>query len=201
MLWLGFSGIRGWHRRLALLALAAIFSIHICPSKAATNTFPRYNVRVWQIDDGLPQNSVWAITQTREGYLWIGTQQGLARFDGMRFVAIDSKAAPELKHGYITALCASRDGGLWIGCSGNGLIRMHDGQFSHFSETDGLPTNHLNCILDSTDGTVWIGTDYGLTRYRDGKFTTLTEKHGITAVRALFEDSQGSIRAATSRGL
>ena len=168
-----FSGIYCWRRRLVLLALAAFFSAQLSSLHGATNTFPRYNVRVWQIDDGLPQNSVWAITQTKDGYLWIGTQQGLVRSDGIRFVTLDSKAAPELKHGYISALCTARDGSLWIGCSGSGLFRIRDGQFSRFSEADGLPTNHLNCILEAGDGTLWIGSDYGLKRFREGKFTRL----------------------------
>src|SRR5215831_16588191 len=81
------------------LAFAWLIDLH-----AETNSFPHYNVRVWQIDDGLPQNSVWAIAQSKDGYLWVGTQQGLARFDGLRFLLLDDKAAPELKHGFITAL-------------------------------------------------------------------------------------------------
>src|ERR1041385_7519313 len=201
MLWPGFSGFIRWRRGLASLALAAISSVSVSSLNGATNIFPRYNVRVWQIDDGLPQNSVWAITQSNDGYLWVGTQQGLARFDGMRFVTLESKSAPELKRGYISALCTGSDASLWIGCSGSGLFRMHDGQFSRFSEADGLPTNHLNCILEASDGTLWIGTDYGLTRYRDGKFTTLGDKQGIVAVKALYEDKRGVVRAATSRGL
>src|SRR5215475_3211496 len=79
--------------------------VHLTPELlAATNDFPRYSVKVWQTDEGLPQNSVWAITQTKDGYLWVGTQQGLARFDGLRFLSPDNPAAAELRHGYITAL-------------------------------------------------------------------------------------------------
>jgi len=200
MLWAAYKRVRRWQAWRALPALVVI-SIYPLAASGATNGFPRYNVRLWQIDDGLPQNSVWAITQTRDGYLWVGTQQGLARFDGMRFVNLDSKAAPELKHGYITALCTGKDGSLWIGCSGSGLFRMRDGQFSRFSEADGLPTNHLNCVLEAADSSLWIGSDHGLTHFKDGKFTTFADKHGVAAVKALFEDRQGTIRAATSRGL
>src|SRR3954470_17512083 len=64
---------------------------------AATNGASRFSVRIWQMDDGLPQNSVWSITQTTDGYLWVGTHEGLARFDGTRFRVLDEPEAPELK--------------------------------------------------------------------------------------------------------
>src|SRR6476469_6001353 len=117
--------------RFLAVALALAWSIDLL---AETNSFPHYNVRVWQIDDGLPQNSVWAIAQSKDGYLWVGTQQGLARFDGIHFSSVDSPAAPELKHGYITALCCAKDDTMWIGCSGSGLVRLRHGQFTHFTE-------------------------------------------------------------------
>src|SRR5689334_23097304 len=88
----------GFWRHSWIISTALYFHAHCLAD--STNTFPHYNVRVWQIDDGLPQNSVWAITQTKDGYLWVGTQQGLARFDGVRFVSLDHPSAPELKHGY-----------------------------------------------------------------------------------------------------
>src|SRR5215831_783431 len=103
----------------ALLCVQAPFAV-----PAGTNNFPGYSVKVWQTDEGLPQNSVWAITQTRDGYLWVGTQQGLVRFDGIRFTPVDDKAAPELRHGFITALTTARDGSLWIACAGTGLVHM-----------------------------------------------------------------------------
>src|SRR6266700_6484703 len=80
---------------------------------------------------------------------------------------------------------------------------MKEGRFSHFSETQGLPTNHLSCLLEAKDGSIWIGSALGLTCYNEGKFTTFTEKNGLgnNSVRALCEDSHGIIRAATARGL
>src|SRR5262249_30739504 len=120
-----------------------------------------------------------------------------------RFAPVQDDAAPELQHGFITALCASRDGSLWIACSGSGLLRLKDGVFSRFTEAEGLPTNHLNCVLEASDGAIWIGSELGLARYSGGKFATLTEKHGLgnNSVRALCEDARGVIRAATGRGL
>src|SRR5438552_10302938 len=67
-----------------------------------------YNVRIWQTEDGLPQNSIYSLIQTPDDYVWVGTREGLARFDGIRFTVPDEKAAPELRHGWITALCVGR---------------------------------------------------------------------------------------------
>ena len=162
-----------------------------------------YSFRTWQTDDGLPQNSVYSIAQTRDGYLWIGTGEGLARFDGVRFTALDDSAPAELQHGLIAALCADGDGSLWIGCDGFGVVHWSGGTFSRFSEKDGLVSNRIRCLLEGGDGALWIGTEGGLTRYKDGKFTSFAERNGLAAnsVRGLCEDQQGNLRIATLRGL
>ncbi len=162
-----------------------------------------YGFRAWQADDGLPQNSVHAIAQTREGYLWVGTQEGLVRFDGVRFATLGENAPPELKQGSITALCTDRDGSLWIGCDGYGVAHLKDGKFTHFSEADGLLNDQVRCLLEARDGVLWIGSEGGVTRYRDGRFKSFTEKSNLASgsVRALCEDDQGNLRIATLRGL
>src|SRR6185295_15057344 len=143
---------------------------------ATTNAVSSHRVRIWQTDDGLPQNPVHAITQTLDGYLWVGTQEGLARFDGVRFTTVDEKIALELKHRWITALCAGADGSLWVACDGVGVIRLKNGIVSRFAETNGLPSNQTRCLLESRDGAIWIGCEGGLTRFKDGNLTTYTEK-------------------------
>ena len=169
----------------------------------STNQITRYNIRIWQTDDGLPQNSVYSITQTRDGYLWVGTHQGLARFDGIRFALLDDPAVPELRRGWITALCSSRDGSLWVAVDGTGVIRLKDGKVTRFSETEGLVSNQTRCLAETRDGSVWIGTEGGLSRYKDGKFSNFTVRNGLgnNPVRAICEDQNGIIRIATTRGL
>src|SRR5215469_13765340 len=131
---------------VAVSRWAALFLIaaSTLAASGSTNPIARYTVRIWQSDDGLPHNSVWAVTQGAHGYLWVGTQQGLVRFDGLRFVSLDESAPMELRRGWITALCVTEDGSLWIGCDGYGLARMKDGSFTHFAEAEGLPSLHIN---------------------------------------------------------
>jgi ligand-binding sensor domain-containing protein/two-component sensor histidine kinase len=182
---------------------AAWFGPGGAAAPGATNGVTPYDVQGWQVDDGLPQNSVHAITQTREGYLWVGTEEGLARFDGVRFAALGDNAPPELKHGSIGALCAGRDGSLWIGCEGYGLARLKEGKFTRISEVDGLLSNQIRCLLEGRDGALWIGSDAGVTRYQDGRFRNFTEKNNLASklVRGLCEDAQGNLHIATARGL
>ena len=179
------------------------FTASILSAIGSTNSIARYSVRMWQSDDGLPHNSVWAVAQGAHGYLWVGTQQGLVRFDGLRFVALNDSAPQELRHGWITALCVSRDESLWIGCDGYGLTRMKGGAYSHFGEAEGLPSLHISCLMEARDDSLWIGTEGGVTRFKDGKFATFTDKSGSGAnsVRAICQDREGKIRVATSRGL
>ena len=96
---LGFA-----RQRLALMPGLLFVAAAACSAAVLTNGVMPYGVRVWQTDDGLPQNSVYAIAQTPNGYLWVGTREGLARFDGVRFVTLGENAPPELSHGWITAL-------------------------------------------------------------------------------------------------
>jgi len=191
-----------WASALVRLSIwAAGFGLAACFSAIATNAVMPYRIRAWQTDDGLPQNLVYAITQTADGYLWVGTREGLARFDGVRFVALGENAPAELSRGWISALCTSHDGSLWIGCEGYGLARYKDGRFTPFSEADGLLSNLIRCLLEAKDGALWIGSEGGLSRYQEGRLRNFTEKNGLASnsVKGLCQDHRGHLRIATLR--
>ncbi len=184
---------------LLLLVVAAPL-----PSAVASLQAPiQYNYRVWQTDDGLPQNSVHAITQTPDGFLWVGTEDGLVRFDGIRFTELGGQAGRLLRHCPISSLKAAYDGSLWIGTTANGLWRLHEGHYDHFTSTNGLPGNEIRCLLIAKTGILWIGTDQGLARWRN---VDLQPFHadaplGDPSISALCEDSKGILRIATRGGL
>ena len=90
---------------------------------------------VWLTENGLPQNTVHAIAQTKDGYIWIGTEEGVARFDGVKFTIFDKQNTPELKSNYIRTLLADRQGALWIGTA-QGLVRMLNGKFTVFTREE-----------------------------------------------------------------
>src|SRR3954467_15610861 len=80
------------------------------PSKAIT----QYGQAVWKTENGLPQNSVNAIVQTRDGYLWVATYEGVARFDGVNFKVLNKRSSPALKNVAVRAMCEDQNGNLWI---------------------------------------------------------------------------------------
>lgn len=163
----------------------------------------QYAARVWQIDDGLPHNEVRAIAQTHDGYIWVGTRGGLARFDGINFTCFDSKNTPAIKNDSISALCVDREGALWIGTSGGGLIRLKEGSFVRFSQTNGLAGDTITALCRASDGSIWIGTTEGMTHYADGQFTSYTQRDHLLSnlIRALCRDQEGNLWIGTDAGL
>jgi ligand-binding sensor domain-containing protein/signal transduction histidine kinase len=162
-----------------------------------------YDSRTWQTDEGLPNNNVQALAQTPDGYLWVGTSAGLARFDGLAFTSFDTNNTPELRNSSVTALCADTQGALWIGTDGGGLMRLEDGRFTHYTTADGLAGDKLRVIYRSHDGSLWFGTATGMSRYRDGVFTNFTTRQGLSSdvVRAIYEDRDEALWIATGAGL
>src|SRR3954465_2602482 len=115
------------HSVRALVALTFV-ALSLRPGSVEAAAPSRFSVRVWQSDEGLPNNSVYAIAQSAEGYLWVGTHEGLARFDGVRFTIVDETVAPELRRAWVTAFCGPSDGSLWASCDGAGVTRLKDGK-------------------------------------------------------------------------
>ncbi len=194
--------------RWILMLTASLFFHSPCPALAAAEKVPQYNSRTWQINEGLPQNVVQTITQTTDGYLWVGTPEGLARFDGTHFTTFDPKNTPELRNPSITALCADQAGALWIGSDGGGLARFKDGVFSHYGKTNGLAGDNVRVIYEGRDGSIWIGTSTGLSQLKDGNFTNYTKLYSTprpslisSIIKSVVEDDDGNLWIATSGGL
>lgn len=159
------------------------------PAKALT----QYLVDTWTTANDLPQNSVTAILQSRDGYLWLGTYGGVGRFDGVRFTTYDTTNTPALGANGIQALLEDRDGAVWIATSGGGLTRHKDGQFKTYTTADGLASDVVRCLKAGRDGSLWIGTNDGLTRLQEGRFANWSPREGLSngVVRALEEDETG----------
>jgi CheY-like chemotaxis protein len=172
----------------------------LAPTKALT----QYVREVWQQEEGLPENDVTGIVQTRDGYLWLGTEEGLVRFDGIHFTVFDKSNSPELTSIYIRTLCEGHDGSLWIGTEGGGVYRLKDGKLNACPTEDGLSNDDIRSLYESDDGSLWIGTDgHGLGRLKKGKFSRYTTKEGLSDdfVWALEGTEDGSLWIGTNHGL
>ena len=149
----------------------------------ATAANPDYFLRTWKTDQGLPGNSVTAITQTRDGYLWLATYGGLARFDGVRFTVYSSANTPALQSDRLTSLFEDPQGDLWIGHERGDLTRYHDGKFE--SLTFHTPGAHrkISAINVDETGEVWMLNEEGtLIRVRDGANCALYNDNGVVCL-------------------
>jgi len=167
-------------------------------------TLTQYVHELWQQEDGLPEDDVTTITQTRDGYIWLGTEAGLVRFDGIRFTVFDQSNTPELTSGFIHKLHEGRDGSLWIGTDAGGIYRLQNGKFTAYPTPDGLSNDTVLALCETDDGSLWIGTEgHGLGRLKDGKFSRYTTKDGLSDdfVWALMGTDDGSLWIGTNHGL
>ena len=154
----------------------------------------------WQIQQGLPQNSVEALARTPDGYLWLATHEGLVRFDGVRFTVFDRGNTPQLRSRVITRLHVDGDGRLWIGTR-VGVLTFAAGQFTELSEP-GLRDGYIRAIASDNSGHVWVGTDQALFEIAGTRVHTYGRDQGLsdTAIRALLIGSNGTVWAATNVG-
>jgi PAS domain S-box-containing protein len=159
-------------------------------------------VDVWQQPHGLPQNTVIALLQTGDGYIWVGTKAGVARFDGARFTIFDNRNPNQLKENEVWALAEDDDGGLWMGTYGGGVSRFKDGRFTTYTAREGLVDDYVATLCKDGEGAIWIGTDGGLSRFKDGRFTNYTVNNGLrhNAIRALWADRDGGVWIGTNKG-
>ncbi|HJZ79054.1 MAG TPA: two-component regulator propeller domain-containing protein [Pyrinomonadaceae bacterium] len=136
----------------------------------AGGAFAQYRIDHWTTDNGLPQNTVQAIVQTRDGYLWLTTFDGLARFDGVRFTVFDKNNTKGLTSNRFTALYEDKDGALWAGTEDGGLTIYRHGVFTSYTTADGLPSNQVFRLLRDINGEPLITTPNGPVYMREGKF-------------------------------
>ena len=149
----------------ALLACGALAAAGLQPTTALAG----YGRQSWVMENGLPQNTVHALAQTRDGYIWLGTEAGLARFDGNAFAVFDRSSNPALPSGDIRCLMPTHDGALWVGTS-EGLARWKDGAVTIFGTRDGLPGDSIRALAEDQSGSLWVYTDAGLARLGDKGF-------------------------------
>jgi ligand-binding sensor domain-containing protein/signal transduction histidine kinase len=194
-------GHPGHCRLLSVAALAASFFLFLeqaaCAAVVAGSLQDNspFVVRSWQVGDGLPHNSVNAILQTGDGYLWLATNDGLARFDGVRFTVFGLREGlPSLQ---VLSLLEGRDGALWIGTS-RGLSRLQNGRFDTWTTKDGLAGNEVTALAQDQEGSIWIGTVTGLSRWRNRHFSAFGKAEGLNdkRVRALLANSKGGVWAS-----
>lgn len=162
-----------------------------------------YAHEVWRTEEGLPQNTVKQVLQTRDGYLWLATEAGLARFDGVRFEIYDKDNTPVFAGNSIRRLYEDRAGTLWCSMPRQ-LLRRENDQFVDVSGAEGLPAGaEFSSFYEDHENNLWLASSQGLVRFRDGTFTTFTAHDGLAGdvVEAVVADAQNTLWIGTTRGL
>jgi ligand-binding sensor domain-containing protein/signal transduction histidine kinase len=152
-----------------------------------------FTFRSWQREQGLPENYVRALAQTRDGYLWVGSDDGVSRFDGVSFFSLG------LQEGFqsepVKVLLGDSRGALWIGSVSGGLNCWQGGKPGKFTARDGLPSDSITALAEDSAGRIWVGTQAGLAVLQDGRFTSLGGV-GIflgKSITTLFCDRKGTM--------
>ena len=145
-------GFSRWVLGLAGMWTWIMGGVAVSVAAETGSNVPAYVVKSWRTLDGLPQNSVTAMAQTPEGYLWVGTRGGLARFDGVHFR--NYGLADGLRGLSIRALLEDGQGGLWIATRGGGLSRWRNGVISTLTTADGLAHEDVLSLAPAEPGAV-----------------------------------------------
>lgn len=164
---------------LGIFVLTVIFFTAGSGVRAAQTGWPNYFVRAWRTDEKLPDNAVTAVVQTHDGYLWIGTYGGLARFDGVRFSVFNNSTDPGLQSDRITSLYEDAQGALWIGHERGDLTCYRDGKFEPQELRGTGVRRKIAAIGSDRNGDIWLLNEEGtLVRARDGATCSLPNQNG-----------------------
>ncbi len=160
-----------------------------------------YQLRNWTVQSGLTINTITALIQTRDGYIWVGTDAGLSRFDGVRFISFTKQNSP-LANDSITSLYEDANNVLWIGTDGGGMYSFENGLWKNFTMKDRLSNANVRTIMGDWKGDLWVGTDYGLNRVSREKVHVFTDEDGLydNIITDLCIDNWGTLWIGTMRG-
>lgn len=180
-----------------------MWSLLASASALSDDPFRKLIHRVWDSGSGLPQNSIYAITQDSSGFMWFGTAEGLVRFDGFDFDLYDKYSVPQFTSNVVLAVTETKDKCLWIGLRNGGLVKKCGNIFNSFSKDDGLTSMTVTSILENGNS-IYIGTFAGgITVYEKGQFRPFEHNSLLpdSFIHEMAVSKNGTLYAATDKGL
>jgi signal transduction histidine kinase/ligand-binding sensor domain-containing protein len=189
--------------RMALLTLTCATSASSAVSaQDPVQTLSQLYHTAWTTRDGAPAD-IFALAQTADGFLWLGSSTGLFRFDGVRFEPFEPPTDQALPSANVAALLALRDGGLWVGYRFGGASLIQRGAIRNYGEGDGLPGGTVWTLAEDSDGTIWVGTTGGLARLDHGRWHRVGPDEGFAGlnVNSLLVDRTRRLWVASSDGV
>jgi signal transduction histidine kinase/ligand-binding sensor domain-containing protein/ActR/RegA family two-component response regulator len=183
---------------LVVCALMATARAQTVADRPRPKPLTQYHHDLWQTQHGLPQNSVRAMVLSRDGYLWLGTEAGLVRFDGVTFTTYDRQSTPALKEPEVTALFEDAKGDLWIGTDEGEIFRYTREEFTPVTSKEPLHPP-IRAFYQDKSGTMWVGAGEQVARLVNGTLVPMKGSRGL--VYGFEQDAQGTIWIATGGGL
>lgn len=171
------QGSRTWPLKCLVAVLSLGCVVNVAGAKEPTKGISTYVRERFGSDKGFPSASIYAIAQSSDGYLWIGTAKGLVRFDGWDFKLFQRVDAMSSPMGPVLALIADADNNLWVRLEGQGLLRYHDGKFEDVSLAFAQSATRVSSMCRGKDGEIlFAGFANGIFRYQDGKFLEIAPR-------------------------
>lgn len=175
--------------KVCVLAIARLLLLSLFWFSNAT---AQYRFNGWTTDNGLPQNSISSIIQTRDGYLWMTTFDGLVRFDGVQFKVFNKSNTKGLSTNRFTALYEDKDGTLLVGTNDGGLMRYRDGLFTVLAVADGVPEGPVLSFTHDLKGELLINFHIGPFYMRKGKFISAPPEYLVPLLKQNYLAPSGS---------
>jgi ligand-binding sensor domain-containing protein len=192
------------HHGVRILSAPLLIWANLVPlcAQAGDRTIGQFVHTAWSAKEGAPGN-VYALAQTTDGFLWLGTMQGLYRFDGVSFERYEPRSGPAFQSSNVTALLALPNGDLWIGYRDKGVSRLRNGTNTNYTGSDGLPSGRVTRLAQDREGTIWAAANGGLARFENDRCQRIGHDWGYPGDTAatLYVDRRGTLLVASERAL
>ena len=184
--------------RSASIGFALAIACTVASALDRDRNINQFYYSFWSAKDGAP-SGISTLAQTKDGYLWIGSERGLFRFDGVKFEEYKPQPGTDLPSHSTYSLMATPDGGLWIAFEPNGVGFLKNGALTVFNRNEELPNSPIHCFARDDDGRIWGGTETGLVMRRGTRWITVGREWNFTPemIRYLFVDREGTLWVAT----
>lgn len=173
----------------------------VTPLQSLENRTPisQYVVDSWDNENGLPTNAILDVAKTNQGFMWLATFNGLARFDGMEFKIYDKSNTPELQTNNLSSLLVDSKDQLWIGTNGGGLLKLARGKFHYFNTDSIVNSSVVTALEESQEGIIWVGTRFGLAQLVNDTLTKIkTGPLSFRNITTLHADNRGRLWVGTA---
>lgn len=198
-----FLGDRVNQHTCAVFALMMVLAALARASEPA-DSFADYTVLSWTENDGLPSSNILSLTQDADGYIWLGTNEGVVRFDGTRFVRWNALSSTPLPERRVMTLMSASDGSVWVGFGGSGGIsRVRDFSVTNYDHRDGIAEDFVISLLEDCERVVWAASPSGLHRFRGERWEKVGLEHGVPdgRISSTYEDRAGNLWIGTTLGI